>query len=106
MRTTKMNVTTIDSGEELEVRCGSVIVNIRGSSNESIIIAERDRDTPDLTKGDLVKLLLDWPDDTQIVVTIPLESGEQITYNLLPIVGAGWRPSGVAELTLGAFATG
>lgn len=96
MRTIKRNIIELGPFDEIMIT----------GNPDSVHIVGGEPDLTRLTKAALVKQLEEWPDDTEIVVTLPLFGGEQMAYYLTEEVGDGWKPSGVAELTLGAFASG
>ena len=97
MRTIKRNIIQLGAVDEVVIT----------GNPDAIIIAEAAAGVPLLTKAFLIKHLEKFSDDTEIVVTIPLIGGhEAVTYYLTEDVGEGWKPSDVAELTLGRFATG
>lgn len=96
MRTIKRNVIELSPNDEIV---------ITGDPN-AIRIAEGAPGLIPLTKKQLLKQLEEFTDETEIVVTLLLYGGDAVTYYLTEEVGSGWKPSGIAELTLGAFASG
>lgn len=96
MRTIKRNVVELGPLDEVTITVDPDLITIK----------ETKHDDGNLTKGKLIKLLEEFPDDAEIVVTIPLVKGGELTYYLQSAVGTGWKVSGIAEVSVGIFATG
>ena len=64
-------------------------------------------DVPQLTVGEMRKLLEKYDESVIVLMTVTdEESGEQHAFDILPEIGEGWLPSGAIELFQGEFVSG